>query len=255
MTGRTVSKHTRFYMDGYDLSGDVRSVGPLTWELEVSAETALTDGVKNVLPNHATISPGTLDAFLDNTATTGLHVIASGAGTKRTVMIPVGMRAAPAAGDPVFVGQFEQAGYQQAGDVYVGVNIPFEGWSDTASSLAYGIPWGLLLHANGAETAANSTTGAGIDGGAQTTAGGYMVYQIFGGTGAVTISIDDSADDSSYAALDDATTGEIADASVPQAGIIALGKTATVEQYLRWQIAAGGGFSTVTFALAFVRGR
>jgi len=256
MTGRTVAKHARFYMAGYDMSGYTRNFGPLVWTYDEQGEAALSDDIKNYLPGHPTISVGQLNGFFDNTATSGLHTIASTAGVIRTIMAPIGMRAAPVAGDAVWCGQFTQLGYQEAGEGFVGVNIPFGGWDNSGTTLAYDQPWGVLLHANSAATEANSTTGEGIDtAGAQTTKGGYMVYQVFGGTGAVTISIDDSADDSSYAALDDATTGEIADASVPQAGIIALGKTATVEQYLRWQIVAGGGFSTVTFALAFVRGR
>jgi len=255
MTGRTVAKHARFYMGGYDLSGYARTFGPLVWTYDEQGEAALSDEIKNYLPGHPTVSVGQLNGFFDNTATSGLHVVASAAGVIRTVMAPIGMRAAPAAGDPVWGGQYTQLGYQSTGEGLVGVNIPFGGWDNSGTTEAYDQPWGVLLHAKGAETAASTTTGAGIDtAGGQTTKGGYMIYQVFTGTGAVTISIDDSSDDSSYGALTDATIA-IADASTPQAGIVALGKTDTVEQYLRWQIAAGGGFSTVTFALAFVRGR
>ena len=238
------------------MSGYIRSLGALGWEYDDEGEAALSDGIKNSLPGQTTVSIGALNAFFDNTATSGLHVIANGAGVERTVLIAKGMGAAPAVGDPTFCGQFTQTGYEKAeGGGTVGVTIPFGLWSNTADANTYDQPWGKLLHTNSAATAANSTTGAGVDGGGQTTKGGYMVYQVFTGVGAVTISIDDSSDDSSYGALTDATTGSIADASVPQAGIIALGKTDTVEQYLRWQIAAGAGFSSVTFALAFVRGR
>jgi len=255
-TGRTVTKYSRFYMDGFDLSGDVRTFGPLAQTYDEHTEAALSDECKNALLGHPLVSVGTLDAFMDNTVTTGLHIVAAGAGVVRNVMCPIGIRAAPAIGDPVFMGQFEQLGYQQSGEGYVGVTIPFGPWSGRPTSYAYDQPWGHLLNPLTARTAANTTTGSGLnDNGASSALGGYMMYQVTSGTGAVTISIDDSADDSSYGALSGATTGEIADASVPQAGIVALGKTATVKQYLRWQLAAGGGFSTVTFALAFVRGR
>ena len=256
MTGRTVAKWARFYMGGYDMSGYARTFGPLVWTYDEQGEAALSDDIKNYLPGHPTISVGQLNGFFDNTATTGLHVIGSTAGVKRTVMAPIGMRAAPAEGDPVFCGDYTQLGYQESGEGFVGVNIPFGGWDNSGTTKAYDQPWGTLLHEKSAETAASTVTGEGKhDNGASSALGGYMVYQVFTGTGAVTISIDDSADDSAYTALTGATTGEIADASVPQAGIIALGKTATVKQHIRWQIAAGGGFSTVTFALAFVRGR
>ena len=110
-----------------------------------------------------------------------------------------------------------------------------------------------MLHTKSAETAANSATGAGIDNGAASTAGGYLAFMGFAGNGTATISIDDSADDSSYSALSGATSGEL-DFSSVQFGLVALGTTATVRQYLRWQLALNTA-TTVTFALAFVRGR
>lgn len=254
MTTRTVQKHTRFYMDGYDMSGYIRSLDALGWEYDDEGEAALSDSIMNSLPGQCTVSIGALNAFLDNTATSGLHVIANGAGVERTVLIAKGMGAAPAAGDPTFCGQFTQMGYEKAeGGGTVGVTIPFGLWSNTADANTYDQPWGKLLHAYGAETAANSTTGAGINNGAASTAGGYLVFMGFAGDGTATISIDDSADDSSYSALSGATSGEL-DFSSVQFGIVALGKTATVKQYLRWQLALNTA-NTVTFALAFVRGR
>ena len=254
-TGRSVTKHSRFYMDGYDLSGYARNFGPLSWTYDEGDATTLSDTIKNVLPNHPTITISALNGLFDSTATSGIHAVASGAGVIRTVMCPIGIRAAPAIGDPVFCGQFEQLGYVEEGAEDVGVNIPFGGWADDATSLTYDQPWGALIHHNSAATAANSTTGEGVDQiGAASTTGGYMVYQVFSGSGTVTISIDESSDDSSYGALTDATTGAI-DAGTVAGGIVALAHDAAVKQYLRWQIAAGGGFSTVTFALAFVRGR
>ena len=253
MTGRTVLKHTRFYADGYDLSGYTRQIGPLETTFDEHVDAALNDEIKNALPGHAMLNVGTLNGFMDNTATSGLHVVASGAGAIRVVMCPIGIKAAPAAGDPVFCGQFEQQGYQQEGDSYVYVTIPFSGWSGRGSTLLYHKAWGTLLHAKGAETAAN--TGTGIDDDprqAETTAGGYLVYQVFSGDGTATISIDDSADNASFAALSGATTGSI-DCSSPTAGLVALGTTTTVRRYLRWQLALGTA-TTVTFALAFVRG-
>ena len=255
MTGRTVLKYARAYIDGYDMSGYTRSFGPLGVTFEEHAAAALSDDITNVLPGQATISMGTLNGIFDNTATSGLHVITSGSVGIRTVMLPIGMRAAPAAGDEVFCGQFDQTGYQEEGDGLLTVTIPFAPTANQSGSKLYSQAWGKLLHANSAATGANTATGAGIDHGAQTSLGGFMMYQVFsgsGGDGTATISIDDSADDSSYGALTDATTGEL-DMSVVRSGIVALGATDTVERYLRWQISLNGATS-VTFALAFVRG-
>ena len=135
--GRTVQKHVRFYADGYDLSGFSRSIGPLDVTFEEQPDAAFTDELKNILPGHCSINIGQLNGFFDNTATSGLHAVANGAGVKRVVMIPVGIRAAPAVGDPAFCGEFEQQGYYpEIAENYITVNIPFGGTSNRAATLA-----------------------------------------------------------------------------------------------------------------------
>ena len=250
--GRTVSKHTRAYVDGYDMSGYISGLGPLEVIFDEPEVFALTDGVVNTLVGQARISPGTLNGIFDNTATSGIHAVLSGGTGNRTVMVPIGMRAAPVAGDPTFMGQFEQLGYKEEGEGILAVNVPFGASSEQSSSLLYDQAWGPLLHALSAATGANATAGAGIDNGAASALGGFLCYQVTSGDGTATISIDDSADDSSYSALSGATSGEL-DMSSVQHGVVALGKTATVRQYLRWQISLNTA-TTVTFALAFVRG-
>ena len=252
MTGRTVDKWKRVYVDGYDLSGDARSIGPLIYTFDEADLTGFSHAVKGALPGHAMTGIGTLNATFNDTASVGIHAIASGAGVMRTVMVAQGMRAVPAAGDPVYMGEFEQMDYMVDPSTGVYVNANFNNSSARASTFLYNNPWGALLHANSAATAANSTTGAGIDtAGGATAFGGYLVYQVFAGDGTATISVDDSADDSSYSALSGATSGEI-DFSTPTAGRVALGRTATVKQYLRWQISLNTA-TTVTFALGFSR--
>jgi len=252
-TGRTHAKHWRVYASGYDLSSHTLTFGPLTETYSDEGVATLTDAVKGTLPGRATIGIGTLNGVFDNTATTGLHIVA-GTTAKRVVMAAGGIRTAPAAGDPVFAGEFEQLGYHAItnDDGIVTVSIPFGASSAAASSLAYGRPWGRLLHALSAATAANSATGAGVDNAAASTAGGFFVYQVTAGDGTATLSVDDSADDSSYSALSGATSGEL-DMTSRQSGIVALGTTATVKRYLRWQVSLNTA-TTVTFASAFVRG-
>jgi hypothetical protein len=118
----------------------------------------------------------------------------------------------------------------------------------------YDNPWGVLIHAYGAETAANASATGSVDNLAATNdVGGYMMYQVFAGNGTATLSIDESADNVNFTPLTDATTGVI-NCAVVSAGIVQLATTADVKQYLRWQLAKGSA-TTVTFALAFVRGR
>ena len=250
MTGRTVNKHARVYVDGYDLSGDSRSIGALSIDTESVDLTTLTDGVKGVLPGSAIVSCGALNAVLDPTATTGIHAVISGSGVMRTVMIPHGFRAAPAQGDPVFMGQFEQKDYTHQ-DSYV--NMQFEG-SARATTLLYKNPWGWLLRPKTATTAVN--TAVGIDdllSGTSTAFGGYMTYMVFAGNGLATITCQeaDTNLDGSFANITGATTGEL-DFSTVKFGIVPLGRTATIKRYLRWQISLNTA-TTVTFALAFHR--
>ena len=254
-TGRTVPKWVRFYQAGYDMSGYARTVGPLKWEYEPAEITAVMgDAVKGYLPGRASISCGTLNGVFDSKATSGLHVIASTVAQSEVVMIPIGIRAAPAAGDPVFRGEFVQLGYhavEEGGAVFA--NIPFGEW-DVSKLLSHSRskPWGILIHALLARTAAN--TAVGIDDyGAATALGGYMMYQITAGDGTATITIEDAATNSNanFAALTGATTGEL-DCSTVQKGVVDLTATRDVRRYLRWQLSLNTA-TTVTFAIGFCR--
>jgi hypothetical protein len=257
MTGRTTNRWVRCYIDGYDLSGYSRTIGPLMWEFEEADLTAnMGDAMKGYLPGQPSISCGTLNGVFDNTATSGIHAVASSIQSERVVMVPIGNLAAPAAGDPVFCGQFVQDNYMAEPDGAAVVAMVKFGMWEAASLTSYWQPWGHLLHAKGAETAVNSDT-ADHDYGAQTTAGGYMIYHVFAGDGDANIKVQhaDTNEDGSFADLGGCATGDI-DCSSVQSGIIeTTAKTTTVERYLRWQIDLTGGATTVTFALAFVRGR
>jgi len=251
-TGRTTPKNVRCYLDEFDMSGYSRSVGPLSWVYEEADLTCqMSDAAKGYLPGQASISPGTLNGVFDNTATVGLHVIASSV-ANRILTIPIGIRAAPAAGDPAFVGRFVQLGYN--GELVgpsVYANIPFGQW-DVSNLISYDKPWASLIHPKGAETAVN--TAVGIDDyGSATALGGYMVYHVVTANGTLTIKVQDAAinTDISFADITGATTG-VVDFSSGGSGIVAIGTAAAVRRYLRWQIVLGTT-TTCTFILSWVR--
>lgn len=250
-TGRITIFNSRVYIDGYDMSGYSRTYGPIACTFDEGVDDAITLPVKQTIPGNAVVSIGTLNGLFDNTATSGLHVIMEGAGVNRNVMIPFGIQAAPANNDPVFCGKFHQLGYAGEPDnnpVYA--SIPFGGTANNAENAAYARPWGVLLHAKTARTAANTATG--LDQTAQTTKGGFMMYQIFSRDGTVAIKVQDASTNSDGSFTDLLTSGTISGSGVTS-GIVALAKTATVKRYVRWQIALGTA-TTVTFALAFIRG-
>lgn len=250
-TGRTTLRNWRVFVDGYDLSGFSRSFGPLATTFEEGVDDALSLNVKGIMPGSATIMMGTLNGVFNNTATSGLHAVMKGAGVKRNVLLACGIQAAPANNDPCFVGQFEQLGYY--GDPAanpVTATIPFGNVSALAASLGYARPWGALLHANAARTAANTATG--LDQLASSALGGYMMYQITAGNGTAAIKVQHAASNLDGSFADLLSTGTIS-CSSPTSGVIALARTATVNRYVRWQLALGTATS-VTFAIGFVRG-
>lgn len=252
-TGRTVKRHARFYVDGHDLSGIARTFGPLRWEYDMPDLTTLTDEVAGSLPDHASVSVGALRTVLTNTAS-GIHAAVEAAGTPRIIMAPIGIRAAPLAGDPVFAGRFLQGAYKMVEDAgAIVMDVPFGEW-DAAGFIDYDKPWGHLVHANGAETVANNGT-ASVDGLASSALGGYGILHVFDGDGTCTFSIQHSNTntDGAFDAAGNVLAFDGTDATEPFAEIKALGKTATVNRYLRWQIVLGTA-TTVTFAIGFVRG-
>lgn len=253
MAGRTVAKWARVYLSGYDMSGYSRSIGDLRHAHEEADTTAMSDLVKSALPGAATMSVGTLNGLFDTTATSGLHVIGSATnGSRQLVTVAIGDRAAPAQGDPAFTVIANQLGYQATLDGQTAaVTIPFSDGvaADGQGGLLYATPWGRLLNANVARTGANASSG--VDGAASTSLGGVLVYHITAANGTATLSVDDSADNSTFAAVSGLTTGSITMAAGTW-GAVALARNATIRRYTRWQLALGTATS-VTFVAVLIR--
>jgi len=251
---RTVQKYIRAYIDGYDLSGYARTVGDLSWEYGEDMDAALSDEIMGGYPGHTNIFTGPLNTFFDN-STDGPHDGLKTADAVRDVMYAIGMGASPASGDPVYCAPLLHTAYMaQPNDVssMVTANLTFSGWDRRADTLTYDIPWGNLIHPKGAETGINSST-SDHDYGSQTTNGGYMMYQIFSSDGTVAIKVQDASVDSDVSYSDLVSSGDVDASTSPVSGITALAAGTIVEQYTRWQIALNTA-TTVTFALAFIRG-
>lgn len=258
-TGRTVNKYTRIYVNGYDLSGYARTIGPLDWSFETGVDNPLTVASVGNMIGQATISPGTLNAMFDTTATTGSHVLLkTPASGNKNVMVAVGIQAVPAQGDPAYCGQFRQNDYLTTpGDTPVAATVKFSPNSATSTSMIYANPWGVLLHANSAETGANSAVGVdnyplSSDG---TSDGGWMLYEVTagaaaGGTANIKVQHADTNENADFADL--LATGLIDVGTAPVSGAVALASGTAVKRYVRWQVALGTATS-VTFALAFMR--
>jgi len=249
-TGRTHPKFQRVYIDGYDMSGYSRSLGEGGCTFDEGIDDALSRDIKAVIAGQGNASFGPLNGIFDNTADSGLHVVANAGGTPRDVLVGIGIQAVPADNDPSFSGRFEHLTYSGNPDSNpVAANLSFGAPAFDAANLVYANPFGVLLHANAAETDANSATG--LDQAAQSTLGGWMMYQVLAGDGNAAIKVQD-ADTNLDGSFGDLLTSGNIDCSTPTSGIVALDMGSTVERYVRWQLTLDTA-TTVTFVLSWHR--
>jgi hypothetical protein len=262
-TGRTLLKYGRFYVDGYDLSGYTRSLGPLSCEFAEGQDNPINSELVGAWLGQATINPGTFNGIADNTATVGLHALMGTAGGARDVIWAQGIRAEPAIGDLAFMGQFRQDSYQLTpGETPVAATIKFSPTSPNTGVIIPN-PWGMFLHINTASTTANTGNGT-QEHHSSTTAGGYMAYQILTAVGSGKIQATVKVQDGAAAGT---TTNDIVSTGVldlgsggvfsgPVHGIVTTASNATINKFLRWQVVFGTGgdaCTSITFVLAFAR--
>lgn len=263
-TGRTTRKYTDVFIDGYDMTCYTRNIGPLDCVFQEGMDDALCQAIVGAYLGQATISVGTLNGLFDNTSDTGIHALfKTPTTTDHAVMVPIGIQADPAQGDPVFMGNFVLENYQTAPqDTPVALTMKFGPTSPDSTTIAYAQPWGILLHANAAATTDNTAVGVdlaalGFGTSDASTDGGWMMYQVTAGAGAggtANIKVQEASTNEDADFTDLLATGVIDVGTAPVAGIVALATTASVKQFVRWQVAFGTATS-VTFSLAFVRGR
>ncbi len=121
----------------------------------------------------------------------------------------------------------------------------------TTVANGYGLEWATQLTA-GLRTDTAATQGTAVDFGAATSFGFQMYLQVtaFSGTD-VTVKLQDSADNSTFADLASATFAQTTAARTTQR--VAVGGTATVRRYVRATTVTTGGFTSATFAVALVK--
>lgn len=120
---------------------------------------------------------------------------------------------------------------------------------------AFGLEWCRTLTA-GKRTDTAATNGTSVDDGATnapSTFGAQFYLQVFAFTGTdVTVKIQDSADNVSFADLSGAAFTQIT-STTPQTQRIVISNAATVRRYLRAVTVTTGGVTSVTFAVAYNR--
>lgn len=117
---------------------------------------------------------------------------------------------------------------------------------------SYGLDWGTQLTA-GVRTDTGATNGTSYDFGGATSFGwqAYLQVTAFSGTD-VTIKLQDSANNSAFSDLSGGGFTTVTAAPASQR-LQAATSTATVRQYVRVATTTSGGFSSVSFAVTFVK--
>ncbi len=235
----------QLYVDGFNVGGDVGSLSNIS-----SPRTTqdVTDITKSANARILLLRDGHLEfsSFFNDDATVGaegaFQVLKTLPMTDRIVTYQRGM----GVGSPAASMVSKQINYDgnrgQDGSLL---------FTTTVDGNGYGLEWGEQL-TPGRLTQTGAGNGTALDFGAVSTSFGWSAYLhvlAFTGT-SVTVTINDSADNSSFALLTGATftaaTGRTAER------IQSASATATVRRYVR--ITTTGTFSNAVLAVNFVRG-
>lgn len=120
-----------------------------------------------------------------------------------------------------------------------------------AQANGYGIEWGQQLTA-GVRTDTAATNGTAIDTTASASFGAQAYLQVFSFTGTdATITIQDSADNTTFANVTGLSFTQVT--AAPASQRIATSNTATIRRYVRVVTTTTGGFTSLAFAVNFVK--
>lgn len=243
-TGKTNSRFFRMVYGGYDLSGDARALGSMGSTYAETDVTGWNEGVVNFTLGTPAINLEGFQAVFNNTASTGIHSALAGfVNSYSTVFI--GIRAAPAVGDPTFSIPNQQASYTVAGDGPCTVSVNMNpGQTGSLSVSGKMSPWGNAL-AVGASLS-GSTNGTGVDNGASSSNGGIGYLHLTASSGGTwAFYIQHSTDNSTYTDLITFTSN--GSAVTAEQGTV----TGSVNRYVRFRAVRTSG--TVSAWCSFVR--
>lgn len=227
----------RCYVGGYNLSGDVGSIGRIAGG---PAALDLTDITQSAYERAGGLRSGGIDWSSYFNPARAHPVLAALPRTDVLVTVATSVTI----GDPAASCVALQIGYDgsraQDGSFPLAVSAQSDG---------YGLEWGQLLTAGERTDGSATATGTGLDGTASSAFGAQFYFHLTAFTGtSVTIKIQDSADNSSFSDLASATTTAMTAIGYQR---IAISNAATVRRYLR--VATVGTFSNAVFVVNAVR--
>jgi len=232
-TGKTHARWFRLIVDEVNLSGDSRQVGDFGTTRQIAPIEGWSDGVVHYSLGQTEHMLSGYQAVFNNTAALGSHTELS-AIEEYVISLPIGIRAAPAIGDPAFLSSMNQTLYTVDGTDAVLVNAEFvKAITDSDHEAA----WGVVLAPGTAFTATDN--GASVDNAASSASGALAHLHVTvsdGGTWAY--KVQDSANNSDWADL--ITFSSDGTVIAGERGDVA----GTVDRYLRFQATRTSGTCT-----------
>ncbi|MFB4273031.1 hypothetical protein [Nonomuraea sp. GTA35] len=234
-----------FWLDGYDLSGDVGSLGRIGGGL---AGTQDTTGInKYAMERTGLARDGSLEwtAFFNPAVGAAHEVLSTLPLTNRIATYGRGT----GLGSPAACLVGRQINYDPSRAADGSLTISVQALAD-----GHGLEWGVQA-TPGVRTDTGATNGASLDGGASSAFGLQAWLQVISFTGTdATVKLQESSDNGGADAWADVTGGGFAQiTSAPGAQRIQTGRSLTVERYLRVATVTSGGFSALSFVVVVTR--
>jgi hypothetical protein len=230
-----------FYLDQYDLSGDVGSVDDASMPHAVLGVTAIDKRAQERLHG---LKAGQFEftSFFNDAAGQEHPALRDLPRTPRYATFALGSTIGEVAGS--------LRGLQTSYDPNRGDDGSLTLKTSIVSD-AYTLEWGKLLTA-GKRTDTGATNGSSLDTAASAAFGlqAYLHVTAFTGTD-MTVTVQDSADNSSFAAV----TGASQAVTAVGGYRFATSASATVRRYLRVATSTSGGFTSATFVLVVVKNK
>lgn len=241
-----------FYVDQYDLSGDVGSLGGIATPLTTQEDTGIN---KFAVERLGLLHDGTIsyNAFFNPDATVGAEGAHAALKTLPTADRLVTYCRGTTQGSPAASLISKQINYDGSrgtdGSFTFGINAQ----GNSPVGALDGLAWGVLLTAGKRTdtTATSPATGLDLASSPASFSFGWSAYlHVFAFTGtSVTITLQDSADSSAFTSLTGGAFGVVSARGAQRLG--SASTTATVRRYVR--VITTGTFSNAVFAVNFVR--
>lgn len=232
-----------FYVGGYDLSGDIASLEGVAQPLTLLDVTGINKSAHERIPG---LADGSMSFTTYFNPTTGQeHKVFSTLPTTDVQFMYAMAAGGMAIGNPGAALIAKQADYAptRGADGSLTTKV-------SAQANGFGLEWGNLLTA-GIRTDTAATAGTAYDFGAANSFGFQAYLQVTAFTGTdITIKIQDSADNVTFADLASGAFAQTTAAHTTQR--IAVGGTATVRRYVKVTTVTSGGFTSCSFAVVFV---